>query len=103
MIKHIVLFKLKSFENPLEKEQLMNDFKVAIEALNGRIEGIVSLEVGINCNENEDFDIALVSAFTSMEALQHYSTHPEHVAAASLLKDAKDSRSCVDYYVADEH
>lgn len=101
MIKHIVLFKLKSFENPLEKEQLMNDFKIAIEALKGRIEGILSLEVGINCNEHEDFDLALVSAFTNMDALKHYSSHPEHVAAATLLKDAKESRSCVDYYVAE--
>lgn len=97
MIKHIVLFKLKSFDCPADKEKIMNDFKQAIEQLVGKIEGIVSLEVGLNSNPVEDYDIALVSSFATMDDLNFYAKHPLHVAAGAILKDAKESRACVDY------
>lgn len=99
MIKHIVLFKLKEEIGTAEKETVMNQFKVAIEALPAVIPFIRKIEVGLNMNPAETWHIALYSEFDNMEDLKAYATHPAHVEAAKLLANVKDERSCVDYEV----
>lgn len=97
MIKHIVLFKLKDTLSSSEKEDVMSRFKSAIEALPDKIEIIRSIHVGFNCNPAEQWDIVLNSEFDTMEDLSIYASHPEHIAAGSIIKDAKADRACVDY------
>ncbi|MGL5262429.1 MAG: Dabb family protein [Bacteroides sp.] len=99
MIKHIVLFKLKEEAPKEEKLQVMNAFKSAIEALPAKINFIRKVEVGLNVNADETWDIALYSEFDNMEDMKAYAVHPDHVAAAKLLADLKESRACVDYEV----
>jgi hypothetical protein len=53
--------------------------------------------VGININPDEQWNIALYSEFSTLEEVKAYAIHPAHVAAAKLLADVKESRSCVDY------
>ena len=97
MVKHIVLFKLKE-ELPLnQKESIMKSFKDAIEALPKQISFIREIEVGINMNSSEEWDIALYSVFDNLEDVKAYSIHPAHVEAAKILANAKKDRSCVDY------
>jgi hypothetical protein len=55
--------------------------------------------VGLNINSAESWDIALYSVFDSLDDVKRYATHPAHVAAACLLADVKESRSCVDYEI----
>ena len=97
MVKHIVLFKLK--ENiPIEQKQVvMHNFKDAIEALPASIPWIRKIEVGLNVNAKEKWDIALYSEFDSLEDMERYATHPKHLLASGLLSDVKDERACVDY------
>ncbi|NDW11516.1 Dabb family protein [Bacteroides sp. 214] len=97
MIKHIVLFKLKSEIPTDEKLIIMKAFKSAIESLPPKISIIRNIEVGLNINASETWDIALYSEFDSLEDLKTYATHPDHVAAASIISDVKENRSCVDY------
>ena len=97
MIKHIVLFRLKKEMLQEEKVSLMKRFKQEIEALPNDIDFIRKIEVGLNVNPTEDFDIALYSEFDDMEDVMRYAKHPKHLAVAALLNDAKESRSCVDY------
>ena len=99
MVKHIVLFKLKENLSKEVKEKAMNDFKKAIEALPATISFIRKIEVGLNCNPDEKWDIALYSEFDSLEDVKAYAVHPNHVAAAKILADVKEDRSCVDYVV----
>jgi hypothetical protein len=75
----------------------MNRFKVAIESLPAHIPFIRKIEVGLNTNPAETWDIALYSEFDSLEDVKAYSTHPEHVAAGKIIAGAKESRACVDY------
>ena len=99
MVKHIVLFKLKE-DAPLEqKKNVMSAFKQAIEALPAKIPFILKVEVGLNMNPQETWDIALYSEFKSLDDVKSYAIHPDHVAAAKLIADLKESRSCVDYEV----
>lgn len=97
MIKHIVLFKLKNDIEPSQKEALKQDFKRALEALSGKIDCLRSIEVGLNDNPEESFDIALTTTFDTFDDLRHYANHPAHLAAAAIIKEAKEARACVDY------
>ena len=97
MVKHIVMFKLKDTLSMEEKLDVMNRFKSAIEALPAKIDVIRKVFVGLNINEAEQWDICLESEFDSLEDVKLYAVHPDHVAAASILKDAKLDRACVDY------
>lgn len=97
MVKHIVLFKLKESLSQEEKMKVMNDFKSAIEALPARIDFIRHIVVGLNANPAEKWDICLDSEFDSLADVSAYASHPDHLAAAGLLKDAKADRACVDY------
>ena len=97
MIKHIVLFKLKNDIEPSQKEVLKQDFKRALEAFSGKIDCLRSIEVGLNDNPEESFDIALTTTFDTFDDLRHYANHPDHLAAAAIIKEAKEARACVDY------
>lgn len=99
MVKHIVLFQLDPQMDPALKQQVMHDFKTAIEALPATIPFLRSVEVGINANPSETFDLALYSEFDSLDDVRAYAVHPDHVAAASLIGPYKVARSCVDYEV----
>lgn len=97
MVKHIVLFKLKDSLSDEQKLSVMTSFKQAIEALPEKISVIRSIEVGLNINPAETWNIALYSEFDSLDDVKTYAAHPDHVAAGALLADAKESRACVDY------
>ena len=97
MVKHIVMFKLKETLSAEEQLVVMNDFKAAIEALPAKIDVIRKVFVGLNINEAEQWDICLESEFDSLEDVKLYAAHPDHIAAAGILKDAKQDRACVDY------
>ena len=97
MVKHIVLFKL-NVEEP-ERSQVINDFCNAVMALPEKIDVIRHIEVSRNINPAEQYDIALNSSFDTLADVATYATHPDHVAAASLLKGKVASRACVDYEI----
>ena len=97
MVKHIVLFQLMPDMEPARRLEVMRAFKEGIEALPREISFIRNIEVGLNANPDEAFDIALYSEFDTMDDVRAYAAHPAHLAVAALLKDCKKSRSCVDY------
>lgn len=97
MVKHIVLFRLKKSLTTEEKTDVMLRFKAAIEALPEKIRSIRSIHVGLNMNPEEEWDICLDSTFDTLEEVKAYAVHPDHIAAASILKEVKDGRACTDY------
>jgi hypothetical protein len=99
MIKHIVLFKLKDNLSEEEKLEITDNFRNAIEALPSVIPSIRAISVRPNLNPVESWDICLDSAFDTLEDVDAYSINPAHVAAASILKNVKQDRACVDYEV----
>ncbi len=100
MIKHIVMWKIESV-NGLSKRDTALQIKQELEALNGKIDGLLKLEVGIDFLESEaSYDVVLVSELESKEALSYYQDHPLHVKAATeVVKPAAISRVVVDYEV----
>lgn len=97
MVKHIVSFKLTG--TPAERLDVATRFKEALEALPAVIEPLQSIEVGLNQNPAEDWDVVLTAVLPTMADVDIYARHPAHVAAASLLAGHREARACVDYEV----
>ncbi len=95
MVKHIVTFKLTG--TAAERLAVARSFKEALEALPGVIDCLRSIEVGINENPAETWDVVLTATLDTMEDVAVYANHPAHVAAAALFKGHKADRACVDY------
>jgi hypothetical protein len=100
MVKHIVMFKLKEFASPDEKRANMEAVKNALEALAGKIDVLRFIRVDFNINPLETWDVILSAEFASLEDLQTYTNHPEHVdVAKNLIAPVKVDRACIDYEV----
>lgn len=97
MVKHIVLFKFKPFETAVQKAAKMEQIKTALYSLRDKLPFLKSIEVGINENPSEQFDLALTTTFESMADLEKYAVHPDHLAVARLIGEVKLDRACVDY------
>lgn len=95
MVKHIVSFKLAG--TPEERLAVATAFKEALMKLPEVIEPLQSMEVGINQNPAEDWDVVLTAIVPTMSDVEVYAKHPAHVAAAGLLAGHKEARACVDY------
>ncbi len=95
MVKHIVTFKLSGTAE--ERRVVASRFADALLALPAQIDVLESMEVGLNANPAEDWDVVLTAVVPTMADVETYAKHPAHVAAAGLLAGHKDSRACVDY------
>lgn len=97
MIKHIVLFKMKPFANEAERAIKLGDIKQELEALINKVPSLLSIEVGININPDEECDLALTTTFNTMDDLHSYAVHPDHKAVGTKIREILEKRSCVDY------
>ncbi len=96
MVKHIVSFKLKGTAE--ERSEVAERFRNALMELPAQIDVLRSMEVGINENPSEDWDVVLTAVVPTMDDVMVYARHPAHVAAASIIGAHKEARACVDYY-----
>lgn len=98
MIKHIVMFKLKAFETPAEKEAKLQEIKDKLEALIDKIDVLRSIRVDFNCNPEETWDLILTTELDTLEDVATYANHPQHVAVSKgIIGPVKADRACVDY------
>ena len=95
MVKHIVTFKLTGTAD--ERRQVAEQFKEALLKLPQTIDVLESIEVGINVNPSESWDVVLTAIVPTMADVEEYAKQPAHVAAAGLLAGHKEMRACVDY------
>ena len=100
MVKHIVFWKLKDEANGMSKAENAAAIKQKIEALNGKIEGCIKLEIGFDfLHSDESADVVLYSEFESKEALDFYANHPLHKAVMPFIAEARSERRVIDYTV----
>ncbi|WP_308753845.1 Dabb family protein [uncultured Anaerotruncus sp.] len=96
MVKHIVMWKLEEVAEGNTREDNARLIKQGLEALNGVIDGILTLEVGKNINP-KGFDLVLYSEFVSAEALKAYDQHPEHLKMREFIRKVITERVVADY------
>ena len=97
MIKHIILWKLKESLTEEEKTAARAEAKRRLEALNGKIDGMISLKVVTDRLPSSNADMMLDSEFETVEALAGYQTNPLHVEAATYVRSVVESRLCLDF------
>ena len=98
MVKHIVLWRLKPEAHSRPAAENARAIKQRLEALRGRIPGMLRLEVGLDFSrEDTSSDVVLYSEFESRAALQAYQIHPEHEAIKGFILEARSERRLVDY------
>lgn len=96
MVKHVVSFKFEGSRD--ERRAVAEAFREALMELPAKIEVLDSIEVGINDNKAEDWDLVLTAVLPDMESVGIYAEHPAHVAAAAIMKPHLSARACVDYF-----
>ena len=100
MIKHVVMFKLKSELSTENKGKLTLDIKKELELLVRKIDFIKEFEVGINIKASKRaFNIVLISLFDSLGKLEEYRTHPAHVKVVEFITQYTENIVAVDYEV----
>ena len=97
MVNHIVLWNFKPELSAEERKAAGDTIKKNLEAVKTQVEGIIALSVCINELNSSNKDIALISSFETVDALNAYQVHPAHVAAAGFVKSVTCDRVCFDY------
>ena len=97
MIKHVVTFKFKG--DPEIRKDVATRFAESLIQLPDEIPQLKSIEVGLNVNPAEDWDLVLTATADSLEDVAIYSGHPAHQAAVAIIAPYKEARACVDYIV----
>ncbi|MDQ1769669.1 hypothetical protein GQR60_07740 [Labilibaculum sp. A4] len=98
MIKHIAMFKFKAFESAEAKENYFNRLKKAFDGLDERIPEIKFLQIGFDqLRSDASFDFVVNVDLENMDALPLYANHPEHLKAASVVKEMAAERKVIDY------
>lgn len=97
MVKHIVMWKLKEEAHGNDKGTNARLIKEKLEALNGKIDCLLKLEVGLDFMGGGNYDVVLYSEFANREDISVYANHPLHQAVLPFIKEANCSRVAVDY------
>jgi hypothetical protein len=100
LIKHIVFWRLKESAHGNDKTTNARLIKEQLEALQGKIPGLLKIEVGFDfIQADTSSDVALYSEMESRAALDAYQVHPLHKAVGAFIKEAVAERRAVDYDV----
>jgi hypothetical protein len=98
MINHVVLFKLKKYNSDSEKQNVISSIEDALLGLSGTIDELKYIEVGVNYElDTKSYDICLITHFESVEQLDSYRIHPEHLKVGELIKQHAIERAAVDF------
>ena len=101
MIKHIILWRLRSELSADEKREKALAIKQGLEGLLGQVPGLLDIHVQIDGRlASSTADIMLDSTLESAEALKGYSAHPAHLAVANgVVRPNTEFRTCLDYEI----
>ena len=98
MVKHIILWQLKDELSDAEKLTVKAGIKEGLEALQGKIPGLLEIKVETVGLASSNADVMLYSVFEDEAALKGYAVHPEHVAVADgKVRPFTKTRLCLDF------
>ena len=101
MIRHVCMYKFKDFADGHTKSENITITKNMLDKLPRTIPYILSSKtyVGDECQKQDNYDLILVSDFESLETLEKYKVHPDHVAVGDFMRPVRISRVCIDYNI----
>jgi hypothetical protein len=99
MIRHVVSWKLNGSDAAARAAQAAT-ITAELTALPAVIPEILSLQVGTNtAYPDSNWDVVLIADYESIAALEAYQVHPDHKAAAGVIRQLVAERSSVDFEV----
>lgn len=99
MVQHVILWKLKDEIPPERRAETRHEVKARLEALTGKIEGMLSIKVNAEPLSTSSADMMLDSRFESKKALEAYQNNPLHLEAAGYVRSVVDVRLCLDFEI----
>lgn len=98
MVNHIILWKLKEELEGKDKKEVLDGIKNNLEALSGKIPGLLDIKVINKPLPSSNADVMLDCKLEDEEALNVYQSHPEHVKVAdTYVRPYTEVRMCMDY------
>jgi len=98
-LQHIVFWKLNG-ETQEERDEQAVFLKQSLENLQQLIPEIETLSVHRNSAfHGTNWDLALMSQFANLAALETYQEHPEHVAVGVEIKKRVSDRAAIDFAI----
>lgn len=100
MIKHVILWKLSEELDGAEKETVKKNIKTELEALKGKIEGLMDITVRTESLSSSNADLMLDSVFENEESLKAYQKNELHVNVANtFVRPFTIQRLCLDFEI----
>ena len=94
----MILWKLKDEVTGNAKKTVLREMKENLEALVGKVPGLLNLTIVTEPMASSNADVMLDSTLESEEALKGYQSHPDHVAVANTyVRPFTEVRLCMDY------
>ena len=96
MVTHIVMWNLKDEAEGGSREQNAAIMKERLEALVGKIPGLLSLKVNRGVMPG-GYDLCLLGQYESLDALKGYRDHPLHKEVQQLVHKVIAERVSCDF------
>ncbi len=98
MVHHIVMWKFKTEIEETKKEEIKKAMAQNLQALVGKVPGLLTVEFISQPIPSSTHDIALVTTLEKAEDIAGYAVHPEHVKVAdTYVRPYVTERACLDY------
>lgn len=99
MIKHIVMFKLSENADGKTKKENLDIALNMLKNFKELIPVIKDFKAVANSTDAPDsnYDISLICDFESIDDLNEYQNHPEHLKFGKFITQVRESRACIDY------
>lgn len=97
MIKHIVFWKILKDGTKEERLNAVEQFRQKTEYLKTIIPEIQEATVGYNVNDGDVFHVCIDSVFRSLEELDAYINHPEHLKVREYMNSISYDKTSFDY------
>lgn len=100
MIRHVVMWKFQDMAEGKNKKENMEWVREHLYALLPVIPEIKRMEIGLDITGSDmSMDLMLLTEFDSVETMQYYANHPEHVKVSSYVRKVIERRVVLDCIV----
>lgn len=91
MLTHVVCFKFESMDVAEEAAR-------RLRSMAGQVPGLLSIQTGVDVVRSaRSYDLALLTTFNDLAALEAYRVHPIHVAVAEYIQAHSKGTVAVDF------
>ncbi len=98
MIKHIVMWQLRSDIESKSKSIITNELTELLMGMKGHIPQLKEIQVYKNIESDiSNYDLVLEADFENFDDLKSYIIHPIHQNIFPIVKSYTLNRACVDY------